>query len=420
MFRQILRSMRGLWRTERLMLSVMVLCVFSSSLLLNFSYGLWQNYHVQLVEMTDELKEIAAETAEGQTLTCGAVRDYVQALPASVNDQIDIYYCTFSLGNLADHIDRTPEEWDQIRAENPVNNMDENGRTIDFLDGEFSGDLHFIYRGGCFLDSKVYEGNLRKPHNRLLAGRFYTDEEYASGARVVLTQEKPDDPHRGGEIRAIQTGDDTVSLWGTEYKIIGTVSQPGIAVPPITAIPDSVPVTNGLTMFFSSSIDRKTYNILCDTAEAVIPGILVFPELPFPDTESMYLYRNILLISALIAVLSGLNFAMLYRFLLQRRSRTVGIFRLLGCTAGRAVRMYIGECLLLGIPVYLLGAAVFVLLLKYCFSPLFPYMADAYSPKIYLAIFGIYLVTMLVIMAVTVSLHMRKTILSALRGEGGA
>lgn len=418
MFRQILRSLRGLLHTERLMLGVMVLCVFSSSLLLQFSYGLWQNYHVQLTEMTDELKEIAADTPEGQTLTCGDVRSYVQALPASVTDRVDIFYCTFSLGKLTDHIDRTPEEWAAIDAENPVDYTDENGNSTDWLAASLDGDLHFIYRGSCFLDSRVYEENLKKPHNRLRAGRFYTDEEYASGAHVVVTQDEPDDPCRG-ELRAIQTGSDTVSLWGTEYEIVGVVSQPGIAVPPITAIPENVPIKNGLTLFFSERIDRKTYNILCDTADTVIPGRLSFPELPFPDAESAYLYRNILLISALIAVLSGLNFAMLYRFLMQRRSRTVGIFRLLGCSPGRAVCMYVGECLLLGIPVYLLGLAVFRLLLVRCFSAMFPYMADAYSPKIYLAIFGMYLVTMLVIMTVTVSVHVRKSILSALRGEGG-
>jgi hypothetical protein len=46
-------------------------------------------------------------------------------------------------------------------------------------------------------------------------------------------------------------------------------------------------------------------------------------------------------------------------------------------------------------------------------------MADAYRRQIYLALFGMYLVTMLLIMTVTVSVHVRKTILSALRGEGG-
>jgi hypothetical protein len=82
--------------------------------------------------------------------------------------------------------------------------------------------------------------------------------------------------------------------------------------------------------------------------------------------------------------------------------------------------MYLGECLLLGIPVYLAGLGVFILLLNRVFADIFPYMAGAFSIRVYAEIFGIYLLTMLVLLTVMVTHHVRQSILSSFYGREGS
>ena len=152
-------------------------------------------------------------------------------------------------------------------------------------------------------------------------------------------------------------------------------------------------------------------------ADEMMPGVLLFPDLPFPDNDSMYLSRNIMLIAALIAVLSVLNFVMLYYFILQRRSRSLAIFRMTGCTAGRAVRMYLSECLLLGIPVYFAGLGVFLLLMKRVLSEIFPFMEAAFDLRVYASIFGIWIAAMLLLLTGMISRHVRHGILDEYYGR---
>ena len=134
-------------------------------------------------------------------------------------------------------------------------------------------------------------------------------------------------------------------------------------------------------------------------------------ELSLPDPDSITLYNNIILISLLIAVLSLLNFAMLYHFILERRSRDLAIIRICGCTKKRALLIYLGECMAISIPVYAAGTGVFILLLERVFDDMFIYMKDAYSTAVYLVIFAGYFLLMLLILGIMIARHISRTIL---------
>ncbi len=116
----------------------------------------------------------------------------------------------------------------------------------------------------------------------------------------------------------------------------------------------------------------------------LLPGVLEFPILDFPDTDTYYLYNNIMLISVLLAMLSALNFAMLYQYILQKRNKELAVFRLCGCTRAKATGIYLSECLWLSIPTYILGNILFDVLLKNVLIPFFPNMEHAFSLAVYL------------------------------------
>lgn len=464
---QIIRSLRGLWRTERLLFCIMTICIFSSALLMQFSYGLYQNYHVTLLESEDDLKQISASVADGQKLRVGDVREYIRALPQEITDNVTNFFVPVYFGCLTDHIDRTDEEWEALRREyadllhdeipeevwvedNQIGQQiaDAEQGKLDLSEDEIerlrqerlellapyrekdiqhhiygyyeeedrylgSIALRFTYRNGDFAPSDLYQDNMVKNGNIKDGDRFFTKEEYATGAHVVY--------NAGNEDVAayLKLDESHISMWGEPYEVIVKKGSEPVPDPPITAVPADcyTPAGDVFGFEFDRNIRKSEYDTMRTLAEEMMPGVLVFPELPFPDNDSMYLSRNIMLISALIAVLSVLNFVLLYHFILQRRSRSLAIFRMTGCTAFKAVRMYLGECFLLGIPVYLLGLAAFLLLLKYAFGSIFPYMAGAFSIRVYAAIFGMYLLTMLVMLTVMVTHHVRQKILSEYYGR---
>lgn len=467
---QVIRNLRGLRRTERLLLCIMTVCIFSSALLMQFSYGLYQNYHVTLLESEDDLKEITVFVAEGQKLRVSDVREYIRALPQEITDNVTNFFVPVFFGCLTDHIDRTDEEWEALRREyadllhdeipeevwgedNQIGQQiadAEQGR-LDLSEDEIerlrqerlellapyrekdiqhhiygyyeeedrylgSIALRFTYRNGDFAPSGLYQENMVKNGEFQDGDRFFTKEEYATGAHVVY--------NAGNEDVAayLKLDENHISMWGEPYEVIVRKGSEPVPDPPITAVPADCYTPSGdqFGFIFERNVKKAEYDTMKALAEEMMPGVLNFPELPFPDNDSMYLSRNIMLISALITVLSVLNFVMLYHFMLQRRSRSLAVFRMVGCTAGKAVRMYLGECFLLGIPVYLLGLGAFLLLLRYAFGGIFPYMEGAFSAKVYAAIFGMYLLTMLVMLTVMVTHHVRQNILSEFYGREDA
>ena len=60
---------------------------------------------------------------------------------------------------------------------------------------------------------------------------------------------------------------------------------------------------------------------------------------------------------------------------------------------------------------------MFILLLRTVFDGLFPYMAQAFSPWVYAAMFGMYLVTMLMMLTVMVTHHVRQNLLDIFYGR---
>ena len=115
------------------------------------------------------------------------------------------------------------------------------------------------------------------------------------------------------------------------------------------------------------------------------------------------MYRNIILISALVAAVSVMNFAMLYLFIIRKRRNSLAVMRLCGARKWQTALIYLGECEIITISAFGLGTLVFDILLKNYFVKQFPYMNDAFnSPLVYIAVFGIYLVVMLVILGIII------------------
>lgn len=417
----VFKNIRGLVKNEPGLFAVMLITVFSSALLLYFSYGLYQNYNVRLIENSSEYKELVLEVGEGQTLTKGGLCSFVEALPRATADNVEIFLVNAASGSIADHRPVTEELHDELAEKYGGEVMtDEEGRFCGFDENtvltDYSGAIfyfRFRYREGCYRYIELPEEALTDGRT-LSSGRLYSDEEYNSGAHVAVGVSAAGMSGEAGYLFE----DGKAWLWGEQYEIIGTAEANALPTPPITAAPDDLELMPYLNLYFVNALTKAEYSGLKNTAEAVLPGMFRFEDISFPDRDSIYVYNNIILISVLIAVVSAVNFVMLYRCILKRRSRTLAIMRLCGCSLKRALAACIVECLVIGIPTFAVGLAVFVPLMKGRLSQVFPYIQGAYSAKVYAVIFAGYIIVLLVMLTAMVAVNIRGSISSALKKRG--
>ena len=389
----IFLNIKNLAKNEKFIFIVMIICIFVSAWIMTFSYGLYQNYHTMRIEGETDSKEIFPEIAEGETLTQDDVKKYIDALSDDVLSKMNVIVCSATIEY--EHLNATIDESNNgkiIYTSNPAEDMVVS---------------RFTASGGEY-KSSAYIADIWQKSAMVVSGHLLTDEEESAGVRCAMVC---DEWINNPSYANLMEDNDTIVLFGEKYSIVGTHSSNGIIVP-FLSLPSNTELSSfGLS--FENAISRKSYDELKQCANIVLPGKLIFPELPFPDEESIYIYNNIMLISALIAALSVINFALLYDFIFKKRRRQLAIMQICGCTPARSWGICLGECCVVCVPIFLLGMLTYIPFMRGFLSGIFIYMEAAYTPAIYAAIFAIYMIVMLVIMGVKLSVQINKTLSEA-------
>ncbi len=389
--KQIFQNLRNFFRKDKMILLVTTLCTFVSAFLLYFSFGIYQNAHAMKEEAEIDMKQLditPVTESEESLLTKELLCRYLSALSPSVLDDAEIIY-TSSVH--PPYFERLPEE----------------GGGYDRFHYRFR-----IQNGSYGISVRTKES--WENNGMIISGRYLTDEEEATGAKVAVVA-NAHGSGRNPQTIAHQISENEIELFGETYQIVGEYSG-GWSTPviPFLSIPNNSKL-DILSFVFSSNITRSQYNEMKLQADITIPGILEFPELDFPDTDTMYLYNNVMLISVLLSLLSAINFAMLYHYILEKRNRTLATFRICGCTKGKAVIIYLGECLILSIPFFLIGAFAFHFIMKRWLVHYFPYIKGAFGFRVYAALFGIYLAVLLFVLIILIASHIKKQIMDEWR-----
>lgn len=362
-------NIASLFKNERLLLAIIFICVISSAFILNFSYGLFYNYNTQKNEAEIEMKDIWPEVAENAVLTKGELKRYVEALNGSVHSGVEVIYAGGDISGCG-------------------------------FDGDgFSQTLYMRFR---FVDGEYHISEITREaweeHSLMPFGRYITDEEEARGKQVALVWGTGED-NWNDPCAALRNDDGTITLFGKTYEVVGVYSAGGgTPIVPFLTVPDELKIVD-FSIVFERNITRSVYEALTQTAAEVIPDKLIFPEPEFPDADSIAIYNNMLAISVVISLLSIVNFAMLYRFVLKKRQRDLAVLRICGCTKTKAVLVYLAECLLLTLPAYIVGALINAVCVKSVFAGVFDFITEAYSPEIYGLIAATYFTVFLIILS---------------------
>lgn len=387
----VLYNIRSLARHEKFIFAVMLVCIFVSAWIMTFSYGLYQNYFSLRTESDETAKSVSPQVADGQTLTRGDLKTYLDSLSDELLNGVEIIYCS--------------TRWYCENSETP-------GDII-----ENPAVSRFTVRNGVYQTS-AFVSDLWNSSGMITTGRFLTDNDEMLGTPVVLVWHKEmTDEFLRKRNKNLILDDNTAMICGKEYKIVGTHTSFGLIVPFLSISGENEIADFSFT--FENAMTQRIYNELVDTANAVLPGKLIFPELDLPDRESIYIYNNIMMISVLIAALTVVNFAFLYNFIFGKRRRELAVMRICGCTAARALGICLGECCLICVPVFLCGMLTYIPFMHSVLSDVFVYMEDSYSAWIYAAIFGIYILTLIVIMGILLSRQIGKTLAESRKDGGG-
>ena len=126
---------------------------------------------------------------------------------------------------------------------------------------------------------------------------------------------------------------------------------------------------------------------------------------------------SMLVVSALLAILAGVNMYMIYRFIFKKRRKKLAVFLLCGCSKKRARMLFFTEILCNMLCVVIVATGLFRFVVFPQMLTWFKYVDRIYGIKEYGTIIGIFLFVVLLIgYALSFSIT-RKSIMDFKRGE---
>lgn len=382
----IVKNIRSFFVTEKMIFFLIMLCVITSSFIVNFSYGLYQNYNVVIEKENSEQNEIVIDINDSSAITKEKIRNCVISVSSETNDKIGMYY---------------------IRPE-----------IKPFTDGSEYGlmDIRFTVKNSQILPCDIIYQNL-KNYGNWKGGIYFSDEQEINGERVAIAREVNTISPENCYTTPITTRTEGAKRWievqGKEYEVIGYHSLGYAPYVPFESLDDDTTFSLFIDIWFEAPITRPQYNELKNKFEGMFGSAITFPVMDIPESENYYLYNTIIVISILIALLAAINFAVLYKYILSKRTKKLAVFRICGCTKAKAFTMFISECMLLMIPLFVATTIIYDRFILPKLGDHFEYIESAYSIKLYLLIFMIYIVASAFVLSFMISGFLSKSIREA-------
>ena len=246
-------------------------------------------------------------------------------------------------------------------------------------------------------------------------GRHITKEEYLAGEHyielpqyITETVKHPDD--------LLNT---KIKLFGQEYSVIGILGDGGgFYEVPFSTIPDNV-TFGELNMYYQKPISTKAYKRFTAAMEKVYGDKALLPELKTIDEEEQTFYASIMLISLVLSAIAAITLAILFRFIIYTRRKSLAVLRLSGCTRNGARLMYITEGIGITAVLFVLTSLVYNKWIMPHLTVFFDKITEVYTPKTYLYIALVFLGTLFVVLSIMISANVDKQPVDMLKKAGG-
>lgn len=291
-------------------------------------------------------------------------------------------------------------------------------RKIDYADYCFSyagkyGEDNMIIARVCYdvkKDKNKWSDSYGDFENRIgSSGRMYTTEEQDRGEKVAIAF--------GDFLNKEIT--DGVELWNNKYEIVGPMEIHSVLelsedcyrtyIMPLMSVDDST-YLKSVEIQLNMAINEQEYKKLESLMEKLYGDRMVLPKFSgVTDIENIRANRTLIVAGAVVLVCVAINYCILYRVILEKRRKTMAVFRICGCTKWKGMLMYETELLGSAMVVYVIFACIYNRFVMPHFNGILEYMPDFYTKKNYLIIGAMYFVILLITYTILVVGMIRKT-----------
>ena len=232
-----------------------------------------------------------------------------------------------------------------------------------------------------------------------VSGERITDENEMNADNVMLlTSESWDSEIVGKSVR----------FFDKEYKVIGLVNQFTDTVEvPFSTMPDDV-IINEVMILPNKPISTYAYRHMKQAFEEVFGDYVNFPEMYTVDTDEKTFYVSIMMISVVLSVLAAIILAILYRYIIFTRRKTMSVMRLNGCTRGRIRLMYLIEIIGSATLIFALCGIIYQKLILPKLTSLIDRIGEVYSLNTYLYIYGVFIGVLFVVINIMISTQLDR------------
>lgn len=263
--------------------------------------------------------------------------------------------------------------------------------------------MNFSIKDGLIIKSDEFEKEV-EDNAMLESGRYFTEEEYRKGEKVAICWDYLHWNTMSSPVSKRMAVDKKIlHIQGKDYKIIAygiiDIDRPVI---PITSLEDTTPFTGEIVFNFKKPIRQEQYDIVVEKTEKIFGDKAVVAAANLPDDDAVYLYNTIIMVTIFITLVSAINFAVLYRYILSSRKQALMVYRICGLSFCRVVLLYLGECTALTITAYFIGVLLFENVILKKISGYYEYMSSSYSSYIYFVLFAVYFLISLLVLTLMI------------------
>lgn len=374
-FKYMFKNIFSFFSENLMIFLLLIVSTIVSSVVIFFSYGIYQNYNLVLTYN---------ETDPGNN----AISIYFNGVDGEYVTKDDVLNCIYEIGNISAEL-----------KENVVLYTLEGE-----LDGGYGTQLKFSYENGEIKYPETFIYNMYE-EEFLIEGRFWTEYEDSNASRVLLISEMDEN----------SVGDE-LTIDGYTYEIIGRQFWSNGFLMPVLSVPYME--AEYMNILLDSSVSTGTFNKIKSIFCNELGDKVIFDEIETIDKDTYYTYKTVMLVAIFIALVAASNFMILYRYIISTRKRTTAIYKILGLTSSDLNLINLGECLLLIIPFFIVGMLIYKKLILPGLINYFAYIYDAYTPLIYVCLFGIFIIVSIVVIGIMLFSANRKGILTLMKDRG--
>ena len=239
-----------------------------------------------------------------------------------------------------------------------------------------------------YKEGSLSYSNTIKKNTTLLQGRYPTDYEMDSGAHVAVSSTS----HTVGSV---------VSVAGKEYEVIGmdeNTHDDKLTVS-LNAVPEGYQFQM-VALNFNKFPTIEDYEFFKYELEKEFGSRVKIGKFEAVDIEQIIAMKSIVVISIIVGIVAALDTALLYGYLMEKRKKQIAIMGIMGAKRIHRVLINEIEIMLITVITSVIGLTLFKFIFENLVHKMYENIMEIYYPKVYLIMFGIYIVSVLLVTSV--------------------